>query len=55
MADKKYKAGSIGVTAEQMATIEAAMNLFCEQHGVKLTLTWLAFDYVLRNKKGNAA
>ena len=50
MADKKYSAGNVPVTFDQMAVIERAMDLFFEEHGVRLTrsqaLAMLASRYV---------
>lgn len=52
MADKKYRAGNIAVNAEQMNTIQQAMAVFRQHHGITLTrsqaLAWLAHEYVQR-------
>jgi len=55
--DKKYRAGNVAVNKEQMATIDEAMELFLKETGLRLTrsqmFTWLAYSYILKNKKGN--
>jgi hypothetical protein len=61
MADKKYKATSVLLNAEQAATVDEACEIFHKGNGIKLTrsqvITWIAYTYILKNQtppqKGN--